>query len=113
MPTQIEREAGIAENAAAISDTVYSDRQAFQQLYDTLCDNIGGFVGIWMLIAHCAIELEDQHPGEWNDDYIEMCESIGKEILALTLNHPELGFDYGPTCAMHLITRTLQKNKKT
>jgi len=76
-------ELAIAENAAAISDRVHSDRSRYQQLYDAMAQRLSGFPGIWNLIAECALELEHQHPGPWDGEWIETCWAIGERILAL------------------------------
>jgi hypothetical protein len=72
----------IAENAAAISDRVHSDQSRYGKLYARLGQQLGGFPGIWNLIAECAIELERQHPDEWEDGWIETCWSIADLILS-------------------------------
>ena len=73
----------IAENAAAISDQVHSDQSRYRELYDRLAERLGGFPGIWNLIAECAIELERQHQNAWEDGWIETCCLIGDLILSL------------------------------
>ena len=73
----------IAENAAAISDHVHSDQSRYRELYDRLAEGLGGFPGIWNLIAECAIELERQHQNAWEDGWIETCWLIGDLILSL------------------------------
>jgi hypothetical protein len=78
----------IAESSAAISDQVHSDQSKYKAFYNRLAQSLGGFPGIWNLIAECAIELERQHPDEWEDGWIECCSSIGDIILSLEESRP-------------------------
>ena len=73
----------VAENAAAISDQVHSNRDRYRRLYRRLGEKLGGFPGVWNFIAECALELARQHPGEWQDGWIEACWTIGDYILAM------------------------------
>lgn len=78
-----EREMKIAENAAAISDHVHNDREAFKQLYQFAT---GGFPDIWVYVAECAIALADAECKAGDEFYetyewIETTERIGAKIL--------------------------------
>ena len=78
----------IAENAAAISDRVHSNPDQYHQLYGRMGESLGGFPGIWSLIADCALELDEQHPEEWEDGWIEACWAVGDLILAMETSTP-------------------------
>jgi hypothetical protein len=90
----------VAENAAAISDQVHSQPAPYRELYDRLANKLSGFTGIWTLIAECAVELEKQHPQEWDGQWIETCWAIGDFILLLE----------EPAAARDLVSRALSQN---
>jgi len=74
----------VAESAAAISDAVHCDNDAYTQLYEHVALNAGGFTGIWNFIADCAVDLErDHHPAAWCDGWIETCWDIAERILKM------------------------------
>lgn len=77
------REKLIAENAAAISDTVHRDIEAFKQLYQFA---EGGFVDVYVYVGECAITLADFESSMGHNFYetyewLEAVERIGAKIL--------------------------------
>jgi hypothetical protein len=51
----------VATTAVAIAECVYCNHEGYKALYDRIAGPLGGFPGIWDLIAQCAIALET-HP---------------------------------------------------
>lgn len=89
---------GLLETAAAISDGVHCNKEAYFKLHETIKDAVSGFPGIWILCAECALELDTRHNLK-EDDYIENCDSVALEILDLTQ----------PDTAENIVTRALQR----
>jgi hypothetical protein len=72
----------VAENAAAISDGVHSNRAGYDRFYKAFCDDLSGFPGIWKYCAECGLELERQRPNDKNPDgWIEAIFEVQKAIL--------------------------------
>jgi hypothetical protein len=72
----------VAENAAAISDGVHSNRKGYDRFYKAFCDAMSGFPGIWTYCAECGLELERQRPNAKNPDgWIEAVFEVQKAIL--------------------------------
>ncbi len=42
------------ENVAAITANIHQDQKIYQEIYDTIADDVGGFVGIWNICAESA-----------------------------------------------------------
>jgi len=74
----------VAESAAAISDAVHFNHDAYNALYERVALEAGGFTGIWSFIADCAVDLEREHQtAEWCDGWIETCWDIAERILKM------------------------------
>lgn len=72
--------------SAAISEVVFGSKE-YDGLYRRIADNVGGFPGIWMIVADAAVEVfrrEELHPEIWESmDLPTLSEKIGSAILQL------------------------------
>ena len=87
--TTNEQQLRLAETAANISDVVHSDQAKFSKLYDRVADEVSGFPGIYVLIAHYAVALEEL--GYEDELWIKLCDRIGAEILKLPASKADVG----------------------
>ena len=54
----------VLEPSAGRGALLKAQSAKYREIYDRLAGKLGGFTGIWTLIAQCAIELAKQHPQE-------------------------------------------------
>ena len=72
------------ENVAAITANIYQDKQIYQDIYDTIADDVGGFAWIWSICAESAkaFTLEESSYVAWEDFYrIEAIEKFSDKII--------------------------------
>lgn len=100
----------IANTAAAISSAVHGNDDKYNTLYGEIADHdaIGGFPGIWSYIASAALALEER--GYDDDDWMDIVDSIGAEILKLTCDDPFL--EHPGMLVQHVLAQFGKKKNK-
>ena len=72
------------ENVAAISAIIHQNTKAYQEAYDKVADDVGGFVGIWSICAEAAKAFtEEESPYTAGEDFyrIEAIEDFAHQLL--------------------------------
>jgi len=72
------------ENVAAITANIHQDKQVYQEIYDTIADDVGGFAWIWSICTESAkvFTIEESPYTPWDDFYrIEAIEIFSDQII--------------------------------
>lgn len=80
----MENQTNYGENVAAISAIVHQNPEAYQEAYEKVADDVGGFVGIWSICAEAAkVFTKEESPYTAGEDFywIEAVENFADKIL--------------------------------
>lgn len=81
---QMEDLTNYGENVAAITANIHQDKETYQEIYETLADDVWGFVWIRSLCAESAkaFTIEESPYTAWEDFYwIEAIEEFSHLII--------------------------------
>jgi len=85
----MENQTDYGENVAAISAIVHQNTEAYQEAYEKIADDVGGFVGIRGICAEAAkVFSEEESPYTAGEDFyrIEAIEDFADSLLACLQN---------------------------
>ena len=83
--TKIKANRKLLENAVAIAVQFHND-DGYQEFYDDVCDEVGGFVGIWNMIVDAAkvftqVEVDSKLEAGEGYDWIEAIDRFSVSLI--------------------------------